>query len=180
MYHPICLCGLGFAAAGGILFPYYVRRAEHGGYSMSGSDGCQWVEMCCTCTCCVQNTLSRSSVFAGLWCSVVCSLVMLVLFCIGVAGSEDHRDQREWITAALAYILLHSIVCDLVFWGHTWYGDKVSKGCCTFVSSHDARSEPPTVTDASFPWYDVPLVELRAPLVRPLSVKKMDGERWAA
>ena len=180
MYHPVCLCGLGFAAAGGILFPYYVRRAEHSGYSMSESEGCWCVEALCTCTCFVApgTALSRGSIFAGLWCSVVCSLVMLVLFCIGVAGSEDHRDQREWITAALVYILLHSIVCDLLFWGPTWYEDKMSEGCCTFVSSLNTRSEP--YASASFPWYDVPLVELRAPLVRPLSVKKMDGERWAA
>ena len=180
MYHPICLCGLGFAAAGGILFPYYVRRAEHGGYSMSGSDGCQWVEMCCTCTCCVQNTLSRASVFAGLWCSVLCSLVMLMLFVIGVLSSDGRREHMELIIAALVYILFHSIVCDLMFWGHTWNNMEISNGCFDFDvwSPHDP--ETPAVNSSSFPWYDVPLVELRAPLVRPLSVKKMDGERWVA
>jgi hypothetical protein len=182
MYHPICLLGLGFTAAGGILFPYFVRRAENNGHLISTSDGCQWVEMCCTCTCGVQDALSPSSSSAGLWVSAVCSVVMLVLFAIGVQSSDGQREHMEWIFAALVYILLHSIVCDLIFWGHTWEHRQISKGCFDFDEWSLQDPLPPPAASA-FPWHDVPLVELRAPLlplVRPLSVETMDGERWAA
>jgi len=184
MYHPVCLCGLGFAAAGGILFPYYVRRAENSGFSMSVSDECWCVEAVCTCTLCVgqADALSRKSVFPGLVFSVLCSCVMLGLFCAGVAGSEGHRDRWEWIAAALAYMCGHSIVCDLAFWGPTWHGELVSEGCCKFVNKSSQEDPPPTASHSAFPWPNVPLVDFRTPLLpltRPLSVETMDGERWA-
>ena len=100
---------------------------------------------------------------------------MLMLFVIGVLSSDGRREHMELIIAALVYILFHSIVCDLMFWGHTWNNMEISNGCFDFDvwSPHDPETS--AVNSSSFPWYDVPLVELRAPLIRPQSVERMDG-----
>jgi hypothetical protein len=122
MYVPVCLLSLALCASVAA-WPYLVRRVENDGSVLAGGVCCECLESFSQCFCCVCDHVHRQHVYGNLFFSAILGIFMLVLFCVGAAGSDDGFTPRVvGVACSIGYMAFHLTFVDGLLWGCAWEG----------------------------------------------------------